>query len=310
MLRIPLKEDYRTRIYNRKKALFYFTAVVMLFAVLCVRIVYVMVFCSEHYRVMAEQLHERERLIKAARGEIIDRNGVVIAANETVCTISVIYNQVKEPEKVIDVLSEILEMDEEEITKKVNKVSAREKIKSNVSKEKGDLIRSYELAGVKVDEDYKRFYPYHTLASKVLGFTGSDNQGIVGLEVEYEEYLKGTDGEIQTITDARGVELDTVVEQRVEAIPGKNILLSMDVNIQKYAEQAAKKVMEEKNANYVSIIVMNPQNGEIYAMVNAPEFDLNHPFQLNYETTEQPGTDTYQDLLNAMWRNQCINDTY
>lgn len=310
MFRGELKENYRTRIYNRKKSLLYFLVVTLLFVLLAVRMVYVMVFSSEHYRVQAEQLHERERQIKAARGEIIDRNGVVIASNETVCTVSVIYNQIEEPEKVVEVLSEILEIDKEEVQKKVDTVSAREKIKSNVSKEKGDLIRSYDLAGVKVDEDYKRYYPYGSLASKVLGFTGSDNQGIIGLEVQYEEYLKGTDGEIQTMTDARGIELDSVVEQRVEAIPGQNILLSLDVNIQMYAEQAAEKVLEEKNANYVSIIVMNPQNGEIYAMVNVPEFDLNNPYELNYETTEQKGTDTYQDLLNKMWRNQCINDTY
>ena len=240
----------------------------------------------------------------------MDRNGVVIASNETVCTVSVIYNQIKEPEKVIQVLSDTLGMSQDDIRKKVEKISVREKIKSNISKEKGDLIRSYDLDGVKVDEDYKRYYPYGTLASKVLGFTGSDNQGIIGLEVEYEDYLKGTDGEILTQTDARGIELDQVVEGRKEAIAGQNLLLSLDVNIQQYAQQAAEKVMEEKSAGYVSIIVMNPQNGEIYAMVNNPEFDLNHPYELNSETDAARGTEEYQNLLNKMWRNQCINDTY
>ncbi|MEY8328603.1 penicillin-binding transpeptidase domain-containing protein [Lachnospiraceae bacterium 48-33] len=269
-----------------------------------------MIFQSEHYTGMAKKLHERERQIKAARGKLIDRNGVVIASNETVCTVSVIYSQMTDREKVIEVLSETLELEEETVRKKVEKFSSREKIKSNVPKETGDLIRSYDLDGVKVDEDYKRYYPFESLASKVLGFTGSDNQGIIGIEVEYEDYLKGTDGEIQTLTDARGVELDYVVEGRKEAIPGKNIMLSLDVNIQKYAEQAAQKVLEEKNANYVSIIVMNPQNGEIYAMVSIPEFNLNSPYTLNYETEEKKGTEEYQNLLNKMWRNPCINDTY
>jgi len=269
-----------------------------------------MIFQSEHYADMAERLHERERQIKAARGKLIDRNGVVIASNETVCTVSVIYSQMTDREKVIKVLSETLGLEEETVRKKVEKFSSREKIKSNVPKETGDLIRSYDLDGVKVDEDYKRYYPFESLASKVLGFTGSDNQGIIGIEVEYEDYLKGTDGEIQTLTDARGVELDYVAEGRKEAIPGKNIMLSLDVNIQKYAEQAAEKVLEEKNANYVSIIVMNPQNGEIYAMVNVPEFNLNSPYTLNYETEEKEGTEEYQNLLNKMWRNPCINDTY
>ncbi len=269
-----------------------------------------MIFQSEHYTGMAKKLHERERQIKAARGKLIDRNGVVIASNETVCTVSVIYSQMTDREKVIKILSETLELEEETVRKKVEKFSSREKIKSNVPKETGDLIRSYDLAGVKVDEDYKRYYPFESLASKVLGFTGSDNQGIIGIEVEYEDYLKGVDGEIQTLTDARGVELDHVVEGRKEAIPGKNIMLSLDVNIQKYAEQAAQKVLEEKNANYVSIIVMNPQNGEIYAMVSIPEFNLNSPYTLNYETDEKKGTEEYQNLLNKMWRNPCINDTY
>lgn len=310
MFHSKLKGEYRSRIYNKKKLVLFFFVVVLVFLLLCVRVGYVMIFQSEHYTGMAKKLHERERQIKAARGKLIDRNGVVIASNETVCTVSVIYSQMTDREKVIKILSETLELEEETVRKKVEKFSSREKIKSNVPKETGDLIRSYDLAGVKVDEDYKRYYPFESLASKVLGFTGSDNQGIIGIEVEYEDYLKGVDGEIQTLTDARGVELDHVVEGRKEAIPGKNIMLSLDVNIQKYAEQAAQKVLEEKNANYVSIIVMNPQNGEIYAMVSIPEFNLNSPYTLNYETDEKKGTEEYQNLLNKMWRNPCINDTY
>ena len=310
MFHSRLKGEFRSRTYNKKKLVLFFFIVVLIFLLLCVRVGYVMIFQSEHYTGMAKKLHERERQIKAARGKLIDRNGVVIASNETVCTVSVIYSQMTDREKVIEVLSETLELEEETVRKKVEKFSSREKIKSNVPKETGDLIRSYDLDGVKVDEDYKRYYPFESLASKVLGFTGSDNQGIIGIEVEYEDYLKGTDGEIQTLTDARGVELDYVVEGRKEAIPGKNIMLSLDVNIQKYAEQAAQKVLEEKNANYVSIIVMNPQNGEIYAMVSIPEFNLNSPYTLNYETEEKKGTEEYQNLLNKMWRNPCINDTY
>ena len=305
-----LKGEYRSRIYNKKKLVIYFFAIFIIFILLGIRIGYVMIFRSRHYAGLAQELHERERQIKAARGKLVDRNGVVIASNETVCTVSVIYNQIKEPEKVIQVLSDTLRMSQDDIRKKVEKISVREKIKSNISKETGDLIRSYDLDGVKVDEDYKRYYPYGTLASKVLGFTGSDNQGIIGLEVEYEDYLKGTDGEILTQTDARGIELDQVVEGRKEAIAGQNLLLALDVNIQQYAQQAAEKVMEEKSAGYVSIIVMNPQNGEIYAMVNNPEFDLNHPYELNSETDAARGTEEYQNLLNKMWRNQCINDTY
>ena len=305
-----LKGEYRSRTYNKKKLVIYFFAIFIIFILLGIRIGYVMIFRSRHYAGLAQELHERERQIKAARGKLVDRNGVVIASNETVCTVSVIYNQIKEPEKVIQVLSDTLGMSQDDIRKKVEKISVREKIKSNISKETGDLIRSYDLDGVKVDEDYKRYYPYGTLASKVLGFTGSDNQGIIGLEVEYEDYLKGTDGEILTQTDARGIELDQVVEGRKEAIAGQNLLLALDVNIQQYAQQAAEKVMEEKSAGYVSIIVMNPQNGEIYAMVNNPEFDLNHPYELNSETDAARGTEEYQNLLNKMWRNQCINDTY
>ncbi|MFG6327477.1 MAG: peptidoglycan glycosyltransferase [Lachnospiraceae bacterium] len=278
--------------------------------VLIGRLAYLMLYMSEHYNDEAVKLHERERQIKAARGKIYDANGTVIASNSTVCTVSVIYSQITEPERVIEVLSSELGISQETVRKKVEKFSSREKIKSNVSKEIGDKIREYDLDGVKVDEDYKRYYPYGSLASKVLGFTGGDNQGIIGLEVEYEEYLKGTDGEILTVTDARGVELDYVVENRVEAVPGQNVKLSIDVNIQKYAEQAAYKVLEEKQANYVSIIAMNPKNGEIYCMVNAPEFDLNNPHTLNYELTEEVTDEEYQDLLNKMWRNQSINDTY
>ncbi len=300
----------KSLVYNRKKLFIFIVAILMMVVILIGRLAVIMILQSEHYNELAEKLHERERQIKAARGKILDANGTVIAANETVCTISVIYNQVSDPEKVIDVLSSELEMSEEDVTKKVEKISSREKVKSNVPKEVGDRIREYDLNGVKVDEDFKRYYPYGSLASKVLGFTGSDNQGIIGLEVEYEKYLKGTDGEILTVTDARGVEIDYVVENRVEPIAGNDLMLSLDVNIQKYAEQAAYKVMEEKQANYVSIIAMNPKNGEIYCMVNAPEFDLNNPYTLNYELEAEVSDEEYQNLLNQMWRNQSINDTY
>ena len=270
---------------------------------------YLMIFRSEHYSEMADDLHRRERTIKAARGEILDRNGTVIAANRTVCTVSVVHSQVTEPERVIEMLCAELGLSEEDVRKKVEKRSSREIIKTNVAKETGDAIRGYGLSGVKVDEDYKRYYPYESMASKVLGFTGADNQGIIGLEVMYEEYLKGRDGLILTLSDARGVELPYAAEERLEPVAGDTLTLSLDVNIQKYAEQAAYKVMEEKGANAVSIIIMNPQNGEIYAMVNAPEFDLNDPFALAegsvYETAEEK-----QELLNQMWRNRCINDTY
>lgn len=295
---------------NRKKIVgFACIASIMLIA-LFVRLFFIMIVDSHKYAAAIKELHEREREIKAPRGEICDRNGVVIATNKTVCTVSVIYSQMENREEVIKVLTEELGLSEEEVRKKVEKVSVREKIKSNVEKEVGDRIRNYNLAGVKVDEDYKRYYVYSSLASKVIGFTGADNQGIVGLEVEYEEYLQGTPGKILTKTDAKGIELDGVVETRVEGIKGKNLYTTLDVNIQQYAEQAANKVLEEKQANYVSIIVMNPNNGEIYAMVNAPEYDLNTPFELNYETTVEKGTKDYQELLNKMWRNQCINDTY
>ncbi len=300
----------RSRIHNRKKLFFFVICAALLLLGLCVRLTYLMVFKSSYYSEKAEAVHQRERVIKAARGEILDRNGVVLASNKTVCTVSVIYNQVKDPEKVIEVLSKELSLTEDEVRKKVEKVSSIEKIKSNVDKSVGDAIRAYDLDGVKVDEDYKRYYPFSTLASKVMGFTGADNQGIIGLEVQYEEYLKGTDGKILTTTDAKGVEIDDVVENRIEPVNGLNLVTSIDVNIQKYCEQAASKVLESKQANYVSIIVMNPKNGEIYAMVNVPEFDLNQPYELNYETETELSDDEYMEALNKMWRNQCINDTY
>ena len=268
-----------------------------------------MIFEAEYYQKKAETLHERERDIKAARGEIIDCNGTVLATNKTVCTISVIHSQIKDPERVIRSLSELLNMDEEAVRKRVEKVSSIERIQTNVEKETGDKIRDLELAGVKVDEDFKRYYPYHELASTVLGFTGGDNQGIVGLEVKYEDWLAGTDGKILTVTDARGVELDKIAEDRLEPVPGKTLQLSMDYNIQMYAQQMAEKVMEEKQADGVSIILMNPSNGELYAMVNVPEFDLDDPFTLPQGTVGLTEEEK-QDALNQMWRNRSINDTY
>ena len=264
---------------------------------------------SEYYSQKAQSLHERERDIKAARGKILDCNGKVLADNRTVCTISVIHSQIEEPERVIEVLAAELGISEEKIRKSVEKNSSIERIKTNVDKETGDRIREYDLAGVKVDEDYKRYYPYGSLASKVLGFTGSDNQGIVGLEVQYEEILKGTDGQILTMTDARGVELPDEGEGRKEPIPGKNLVLSIDVNLQEYAEQAAYRALEQKQADSVSVILMRPKTGEILAMVNVPEFDLNDPFTISGSTdgmTEQE----ILDARNQMWRNGCINDTY
>ena len=268
-----------------------------------------MIFEAEYYQKKAETLHERERDIKAARGEIIDCNGTVLATNKTVCTISVIHSQIKDPERVIRSLSELLDMDEEAVRKRVEKVSSIERIQINVEKETGDKIRDLELAGVKVDEDFKRYYPYHELASTVLGFTGGDNQGIVGLEVKYEDWLAGTDGKILTVTDARGVELDKIAEDRLEPVPGKTLQLSMDYNIQMYAQQMAEKVMKEKQADGVSIILMNPSNGELYAMVNVPEFDLDDPFTLPQGTVGLTEEEK-QDALNQMWRNRSINDTY
>ncbi|MCI8464535.1 MAG: peptidoglycan glycosyltransferase [Lachnospiraceae bacterium] len=297
--------------YHRLKILVIFALCLAGFGILAGRLGYLMLFQSAHYTELAEELHERERSIKAARGKIYDANGVVIADNRTVCTVSVIHSQIKDVDEVTKMLSEKLELDEETIRKKVEKVSSREIIKSNVDKSVGDAIRACDLSGVKVDEDYKRYYPFGSLASKVLGFTGGDNQGIIGLEVIYEEYLKGQDGKILTQTDARGVEIDAAAEGRMEPVEGNSLYLSLDVNIQKYVEQEAKKVMEQKNAKQVSVIVMNPKNGEILAMVNVPEFDLNDPFTLNTAVnTEGLSEEELQDLRNQMWRNSCINDTY
>ena len=251
---------------NRKKVVVIFFACLVLFLILIGRLVYLMVVQSDHYSQMAQDLHERERGIKAARGRILDANGTVIADNKTVCTISVIHNQIKEPDRIVEVLSRELDLSEEYVRKRVEKYSSIERIKSNVDKEKGDAIRAYNLEGVKVDEDYKRYYPYDSLASKVLGFTGGDNQGIIGLEVKYEEYLKGQEGTILTITDARGVEIDAAGEQRIDPVPGNDLYISLDMNIQSYATQLARQVMETKQAERVSILVMNPQNGEIMAM--------------------------------------------
>lgn len=275
------------------------------------RLVYLMGFRSDYYYEKAQQLHERERDIKAARGRILDAKGKVLADNKTVCTISVIHSQIKDPKRVIQVLSRELEMEEEEIRKRVEKNSSIERIRTNVEKKVGDTIRSYGLSGVKVDEDYRRYYPYETLASRVLGFTGGDNQGILGLEVKYEEILKGEPGKILTTTDARGVELDQYGENRRNPIPGNDLRISLDASIQEFAEQAARKVMEEKQAERVSVLLMNPQNGEIYACVNVPEFNLNQPFELNTGVdTKGMGEKKKQELLNQMWRNPCLNDTY
>lgn len=301
---------YRNKTFNRRKIMIIFVAVLLLMVFLMGRLVYLMIFCSEYYGVRAENLHERERDIKAARGNIYDRNGVVLAENKTVCTISVIHSQIEDPEKVIAVLTKELGMSEETVWKRVEKVSSIERIKTNVEKETGDAIRSYELAGVKIDEDYKRYYPYNELASKVIGFTGGDNQGIIGIEVKYDEYLEGINGKILTLTDARGVEIKNAGERRSEPVEGDDLYLSLDYNIQMYAAQAAVKVREEKQADSVSILVMNPQNGEILAMVNEPEFNLNEPFALNTEIDTELSEEEKQNALNKMWRNQCINDTY
>ena len=295
--------------HHRKKLFIVFLISVLLMVGLCAQLGFLMIARSDHYSKMADELHKRERTIKAARGEIVDRNGTVIAANRTVCTVSVIHNQVTEPEKVIRELVRILELPEPEVRKKVEKWSSREIIRTNVEKSMGDQIMNLGLSGVKVDEDYKRYYPYGSLASKVLGFTGADNQGIIGLEVMYERYLKGRDGLILTTSDAKGTELQNAAEERVEPVPGNTLTVSLDVNIQKYAEQAAYQVMEKKGAKAVSVIVMNPRNGEIYAMVNVPEFDLNDPFTLNVESGGLTGTEL-QYARNKMWRNRCINDTY
>lgn len=301
----------KNKTYNKKKMLVVFVCATAVILGLVGRLVYLMVFDAEYYQKKAEALHEREREIKAARGEIVDANGTVLATNKTVCTISVIHSQITDAERVIKELSGILEMDEKTVRERVEKVSSMERIKTNVEKETGDAIRNLELDGVKVDEDFKRYYPYDELASKVLGFTGGDNQGIIGLEVKYEDYLKGKNGTILTTTDARGVELDAVAEDRIEPVAGNTLQISMDYNIQMYAQQMAEKVMEEKQADKVAILLMNPKNGEIIAMVNVPEFNLNEPFTLNTGVDEEKLSDEKkQDALNQMWRNGCINDTY
>lgn len=305
----------RNRTYNRKNILIIVTVVVITSLGLVGRLGYFMIYRSGDYAARAKALHERERAIKAERGSIYDINGVELATNKPVCTISVIHSQIKEPERVIQVLSQELGLSEEKVRKRVEKISSIERIKSNVSKEIADKIREYDLDGVMVDEDYKRYYPYESLASKVIGFTGSDNQGIIGLEVKYEEYLKGIDGTILTLTTAYGVEIENAAEDRIEPQPGNDLYTSLDVNIQKYAEQAAQKVMQQKSANNVKIIIMNPQNGEIYAMVNVPEFNLNDPYTLNKELAAQYEGVTLTEqqkaeLLNGMWRNACISDTY
>lgn len=307
--------------HNRGKNLTVLAVVLFLFAVLIGRLIYLMIWQSEHYTRMADDLHERERTIKAARGRILDRKGEILADNRTVCTISVIHNQITEPEKVIRVLAEELQLAEEKVRARVEKYSAIERVKSNVDKQTGDRIREYGLEGVKVDEDFKRFYPHEELASKVLGFTGGDNQGIIGLEVIYEEYLQGKPGTILTVTDAKGVEIEAAGEKRVEPIAGKDLKISMDLNIQSYATQLAKTAMEKKEAERVCILVMNPQNGEIYAMVDVPEFNLNKPYTIGEQLLpedeqgvitpqEQLTEGERQELLNKMWRNGCINDTY
>jgi stage V sporulation protein D (sporulation-specific penicillin-binding protein) len=305
----------KSRTYNRRNILIVVVVVILAAFGLTARLGYLMIFKSEEYSVKAEALHERERTIKAKRGSIFDTNGVLIATNKPVCTVSVIHAQIKDPERVITVLSDLLGIKEEKVRKRVEKVSSIEKIKSNVDKEIADKVREFDLDGVMVDEDYKRYYPYGSLASKVIGFTGSDNQGIIGLEVKYDEYLRGIDGTILTLTTAYGVEIENAAEDRIEPQAGNDLYLSLDVNIQKYAEQAALKVMESKSAQNVKLIIMNPQNGEIYAMVNVPEFDLNNPYTLTSEiaddyTGQTLTSDQLNQLLNGMWRNACISDTY
>lgn len=299
----------KIKTFHKKKIIVVFVLCALVLLFLIGRLAYIMLFRSDYYQARAQELHERERDIKAARGKIIDATGTILAANKTVCTISVIHSQIQDPERVIQVLSKELEMEEAKVRERVEKYSSIERIKTNVEKSVGDAIREYDLAGVKVDEDFKRYYPFHSLASKVLGFTGSDNQGIIGLEVQYEDVLKGTDGKILTMTDARGVELADEGERRQEPIAGKNLHISLDHNIQEYAEQAAYQVMEKKGADSVSILLMRPQNGEILAMVNVPEFDLDDPFTLSTDT-EGMSEEEKQDALNQMWRNGCINDTY
>ncbi len=304
-----MEREEWTKVHNRKKIVFIFFAVAFLMVCLVGRLVYLMIWGSVYYGGKAQDIHERERSIKAARGSIYDRNGVLLASNRTVCTISVIHSQIKDAEGVIRALSDALDMEEEKVRARVEKVSSIERIKSNVDIEIGDKIRDMGLAGVKVDEDYKRYYPYGSLASKVLGFTGGDNQGIVGLEVKYDELLQGEPGKILTLADAKGIEIEGVGETRLEPVNGNDLYLTLDYNIQKYATQAAEKVMEQKQADSVEIMVLNPSNGEVYAMVNVPEFDLNHPFELTEDYTPQEGV-SENDALNMMWRNKCLNDTY
>ena len=300
----------RLHTFHRKKIVLVFAAVGTAFLLLIGRLGVLMLHDSGYYSEKAQELHERERDIKAARGRILDAGGVVLADNKAVCTISVIHNQIEDPDSVIEILAKELEMEEETVRKRVEKVSSIERIKTNVEKETGDKIREYGLAGVKVDEDYRRWYPYGELASKVLGFTGSDNQGIIGLEVMYDELLAGTPGQILTMTDARGVELTDTGENRREPENGLDLCLSLDWNIQTYIQQAAEKVLEQKQADAVSILVMRPDNGEILGMANVPEFDLNDPFTINTEGAESMTDEELQDALNQMWRNPCLNDTY
>ncbi len=295
---------------HRKKSIALISIVFLVLVTLIIKLTMIMIFQSEYYLTKAQALHERERNIKASRGKILDANGVVLASNKTVCTISVIHSQIKEKDKVVDMLVSELGLDRQDVLKRVEKITSIERIASNVDKEIGDKIREYELDGVKIDEDYKRYYPFSTLASKVLGFTGSDNQGIVGLEAKYDAYLAGSSGQILTLTDAWGVEIEGAEENRKEPVAGSDLYISIDYNIQKYATQLAERTKEEKQAKSVSIIVMNPQNGEIMAMVNAPEYDLNNPYELNFERTQEQLSTPKMDLLNNMWRNFCINDTY
>ena len=302
--------EIHNKIAHRKKILTVFLCCGLALVGLFVRLVYLMIFEADYYAEKATQLHERERSIKAARGRILDRTGEVLADNRTVCTISVIHNQIQDPEAVIEMLCRELGLSEEYVRARVEKYSSMERVKSNVDKSVGDRIREYEIPGVKVDEDYKRYYPYGELASKVLGFTGGDNQGIIGLEVIYEKYLQGEPGKILTMTDARGIEVEAAGERRIDPVSGSDLYISLDRNIQTYATQLAYQAMETKQAQGVSILVMNPQNGEIYAMVNVPEFDLNDPYALPEGTGENLSQEEQQNLLNQIWRNGCINDTY
>jgi len=295
---------------HRKKLVLMIAAILMVCILECVRLGVIMTVKSEYYMQKADELHQRERRIKAKRGRILDRNGEILAANEVVCTVSVIHSQIEDEDKVIKVLAGELNMDVEEVTKKVKKVSSMEYIKTNVAKDIGDAIREYDLPGVKIDEDYKRVYPYNELASKVLGFTGADNQGILGLEAKYDTYLSGTNGQILTLSDAGGIEIKGSREDCILPVDGQDLYTTLDVNIQKYATQLAWETMVKKEAKQVSIIVMRPDNGEILAMANVPEYNLNSPYELNYEPDEEDAQKDKMDLLNNMWRNFCINDTY